>query len=391
MASEEILDFEALLAYIPGENNVGPELKEDPELSATYYEIKDAREAARTAERQLQMAWGEEEELEAVEPPDWRRVEELAIDILTTKSKDLWVAAWLTEALCRQHGFAGLRDGFRLTRELIYWFWDGIHPVPDEDGVATTVAQLAGLNGEDADGALIAPIRNIPITAEGTHPPLSNSDYLQAVSLSQATDPDARQARIDQGAFTTDMFDAAVRETSAEFFQNLVQDMEQAIDEFGQLTAMMDEKCGEDESGYPQAPPTSTIQATLEECLDRVKSVARDILAVADANAADEGVEGELMTVDGDGGEVATGQRGLQTREDAFRALLQVADFFRQTEPHSIVSYSLNQVVRWGRMSLPELLKELIGDDTSRNDMFKRVGIQTDEEAAAESSDDSWS
>ena len=50
----------------------------------------------------------------------------------------------------------------------------------------------------------------------------------------------------------------------------------------------------------------------------------------------------------------------VRTREDAFRALLQVADYFKRTEPHSPVAYSLEQAVRWGRMPLPELLTELI-------------------------------
>src|SRR5690606_9804639 len=65
----------------------------------------------------------------------------------------------------------------------------------------------------------------------------------------------------------------------------------------------------------------------------------------------------------------------LQTREDAFRALLQVSDFFRRTEPHSPVSYALEQAVRWGRMPLPELLRELISDESVRNDVFRRTGI----------------
>src|SRR5690606_9308864 len=70
----------------------------------------------------------------------------------------------------------------------------------------------------------------------------------------------------------------------------------------------------------------------------------------------------------------------VQTREDAFRALLQVADFFRRTEPHSPVSYALEQAVRWGRMSLPELWRELIEDHSARSDLFRRTGIRESSE-----------
>ena len=65
----------------------------------------------------------------------------------------------------------------------------------------------------------------------------------------------------------------------------------------------------------------------------------------------------------------------MQTREEAFRALLQVSDFFRRTEPHSPVSYAVEQAVRWGRMKLPELLAELVADDSTRREIFKRTGI----------------
>jgi type VI secretion system protein ImpA len=60
--------------------------------------------------------------------------------------------------------------------------------------------------------------------------------------------------------------------------------------------------------------------------------------------------------------------------------LSSVAAFFRRTEPHSPLSYSLDQAVRWGRLPLPELLKELIGDQSTRNEFFKLSGIPIPED-----------
>ncbi len=65
------------------------------------------------------------------------------------------------------------------------------------------------------------------------------------------------------------------------------------------------------------------------------------------------------------------------TREDALDGLLRVAEFFKRTEPHSPVSYSLEQAVRWGRMNLPQLLSELIDNEDVRTEMFRRLGIPT--------------
>ena len=44
----------------------------------------------------------------------------------------------------------------------------------------------------------------------------------------------------------------------------------------------------------------------------------------------------------------------IRTREDAFRTLLKVAEFFRKTEPHSPISYTLEELVRRGRLPLAD-------------------------------------
>jgi hypothetical protein len=44
------------------------------------------------------------------------------------------------------------------------------------------------------------------------------------------------------------------------------------------------------------------------------------------------------------------------------------------------VSYALDQVVRWGRMPLPELWTELIADEP-RKAVFKQIGIRVAEDA----------
>ena len=382
MASPEILDFDRLLAPVSEEAPAGVELKDASAEMARYYEVKDAAEAARTAERQLVRARlaGDDEEAVSIGPPDWKRVRDLAIEVIADKSKDLWIAAWLVEALAREHGFAGLRDGFRLVRELAERYWDDIHPRPDEDGYVHTVAQLTGLNGDDSEGALIAPIEAIPITQGTSERPLTSADYKQAAELEQTTDADRRAQRIAQGAVTMQMFERAVAETPPEFFQELIEDIEQAIREFERMGEVLDERCGQNEDGYPAAPPTSNIHNALEGCRDRVRSLARHVLEGAEAEREEEA--SDAAAAQGAQPSASTGK--ITTREDAFRTLLQVADFFRRTEPHSPVPYALEQVVRWGRMSLPELMAELISDESVRDDLARRVGIPKVEPAESD-------
>ena len=59
----------------------------------------------------------------------------------------------------------------------------------------------------------------------------------------------------------------------------------------------------------------------------------------------------------------------------AFHVLAELAAFFRRTEPHSPISHHIEQAIRWGNMTLPELLTELIVDDKSRQEVLTRVGI----------------
>jgi type VI secretion system protein ImpA len=59
--------------------------------------------------------------------------------------------------------------------------------------------------------------------------------------------------------------------------------------------------------------------------------------------------------------------------------LLEVAEFFKRTEPHSLVSYRLEETVRLGRMPLPELLSELIPQESALVEAMKLVGVRPKE------------
>ncbi len=367
MASPETLDFAELLKPLSDESPAGVDLRQDSSASALYYALKDARAAARAKERDAAVDEGVVPDTRS----EWRPVSEQARAILTEQSKDLEVTAWLTEALLRLEGFAGLRDGFRLTREIIDGFWEECFPTPDEDGLATKVAPLTGLNGEDAEGTLIVPIRNVYITEGSSQGPFACWHYQQAVALQQIADPEKRQRRIDSGAVTLEQFDQAGVETSPGFFRTCFEDLSQCADEYQKLCATLDERCGD------AAPPSSNIRNALNECLEALKYVARDSLQ-PQAEEAAEARAGAGAQAPGTGGGVRRGQQP-QSREEAFRTLLDLAEFFRRTEPHSPLSYALEQAVRWGRMPLPELLEELVSDDQTRQHLFRLAGIRKSE------------
>jgi type VI secretion system protein ImpA len=366
MASPSVLDIEALLAPIEGDNPAGVDLRQDPSPQSSYYKVKDARTAARAAERGAEL----EEETGGL-LPEWRTILELAPKVITEQAKDLEIAAWLVEALLRAHGFAGLRDGFKLMRGLVDGFWDGLYPLPDEDGVPTRVAPVAGLNGEGADGTLIQPLRKVHLTEAHEPGPFAFWQYEQASELLKLGDATRVQARIAAGAVTMEDFEASVRQSSPGFYVALLADLQAALEEWTQLSAALDAKAGSD------SPPTSTVRNTLQAILECVRSVARDRIPVEEAMAAEEAA----AEAADEGGAAPSGRRvaapgAIETREDALRTMLRVAEFFRKFEPQSPVSYVIEDAVRRARMPLPELVAELIPDAEARRLFFLTAGIR---------------
>ena len=367
MPSPDTLDFAKLLAPIPGDKAVGPDLRATSGPSSPYYQVKDARSAARAAERQAESGATDGP------VPDWKAVVVAGTKALATGAKDLEIAAYLIEGQARVQGYAGLRDGFKLTRQLVETFWDDLYPVPDEEGVLTKVAPIAGLNGDDSEGTLLAPIRMVPLTASDTHGRLTYANYLQALATSKILDPKVKEKKIDAGAMTFDKFKAAMTETPNAWVKTLHDDLTQCLAEFDLMGKAFDAKCGAD------APPTSAVVALLTVVLDAVKDVARDKLAITQQVAAAD----ETPTADGksaakEDGDATPGEKlpVIRNREDALNAVLKLADYFRRIEPHSMVPATLEQAVRWGRMPLTDLLTELIGDDDTRKALFKQVGIR---------------
>jgi type VI secretion system protein ImpA len=370
MATPAVIEIDPLLEPIAGDSPAGADIRADASPSSAYYKIKDARSAARAAER------GNIDEAAAV-PDEWDTVVDTGAAILATMAKDLEVAAWMTEALVRVQGFPGLRDGFRLINGLAEKYWDQIFPLPDEEGILTRVAAVTGLNGEGADGTLVLPIRKAQITAGDQ--PYAFWQFEQATELEKVTDAARKKARTDAGDVSMDLFTASVRQTPSGFFVDLAADIAEAQQAFEQMNATLKEKAGAD------APPSSKIREMLEAVQSAIRFVAGDKLAAAAAEAAEaapaaaaeEGAT--VQATDAAAGGAAKRANGAYTRDQAFADLSRIAEFFRKTEPHSPISYTIDEVVRRGKLPLPDLLAELIQDVNQRKAFMVAAGIKPPE------------
>lgn len=360
MSSPQVIDIGRLLEPISADNGVGSDLRQDTSATSSYARIRDARKSARAAERSNLFAEGGSD-AEA----HWRVVGELAPQVLKQQSKDLEISCWYVEYLVRKAGFAGLRDGFVLLRQLIEKYWDGIYPLPDDDGVETRVAGLTGLNGEGTEGVLIAPIRTAALTEAVQPGPFAFWQYKQALDVQRLTDEQARADQVAKLGYSLDDITKAVEASSVDFYVNLRDDVRDALDEYKRIGQLLVERCG-----AHQSPPTSNIVNVLTDVLAAINHIARFKLPVA--NGMDQsGVAGSAA----DGGEKIVG--AIKSRQEAFQQLNHISQFFRRTEPHSPISYVIDRAVRWGNMPLSELMNELIPDSGSRTTYGSLTGVGT--------------
>lgn len=375
MALPQVIDIDALLQAVSEDAPAGTDPRADSSPASLYYRTKDARNAARSAERAAVEVGG-------APPEEWGTAAETAMEILQSQGKDLEIAAWLVEALLRQDGFAGLRDGMKVITGLVTTFWESCFPELDEDGVEGKVSAVAGLNGSGAVGTLIQPIRLVPITS-GSQWSLSLWNYEQANDLAKITDAARRQERIDNGAFTMEQFMESVAETPASFFAETLSTLEEAIAALAEMAAAFDAVAGVD------APPVSALRELLEEISRSISHFAADKLAVANyaADSEETGAD-DAAGAEGEAGQAATGGtvaarriEGYQSREEALAELSRIANYFRKTEPHSPMSYTLDDAVRRARMSLPELLLELVEDPAHLQRILLAAGIKPPEPA----------
>lgn len=365
MPSPQVIDVSSLAAPVSADNPAGVDLRKDTSPRSLYSRIRDARKAARAAERNSLF---DENQADAGADEYWRQVLDLAPVALKEITKDIEIACWMTEALVRKNGFAGLRDGFGVIRQLIESHWDGLFPLPDDDGVHTRLAALTGLNGEGAEGVLIAPIRSVAITETGQNGHAYNYwQYQQALGAQRLTGEQDRAEQNRKNGFELSDIQNTVNESSQAFYVNLRDDVQEALNEFKRVDQMLTERCGTSDS-----PPTSNIITILGDILNTISHVARDKLPVPEVAAATE---------DGAPGESGGAAGGpIKTRADALRQLGHIAQFFRRTEPHSPLSYIIEKAVRWGDMPLGDLMRELIPDTGSRSTYSSLTGVHTSEE-----------
>jgi type VI secretion system protein ImpA len=212
-----------LLTPIPGDNPAGSYLRFDP----LYDRLKEAR---REEDDLPQGDWQT-----ARKTADWPLVIRLAGETLSSRSKDLQLAAWLTEGLLRHEGVGGLRQGLDTLRALLEHFWDTVYP-EIEDGDAEMRAAPLEWVGTRLDLA----VRLTPLNIHGHS--LLDMRASRTVPTKEEAEADsgkreARERAIADGKLTAEEFDSSFNDTPTDWYRTLVADAHGAAASLAALDA----------------------------------------------------------------------------------------------------------------------------------------------------------
>lgn len=368
------MELTKLLAPITDELPAGYDIREHAEYSEQYYSLRDLRNHVRAEERKVVQL----EDLHAL-AADWKPVREQCLDILQHQSKDVEVMAWLAEAAIRLDGFNGLAQVFKVIDAVVREYWGQLFPLPDEDGIQATLYPLSGLNGDNGEGTLVMPIRMAPFMYSMDGEAVLVWDYIKACELAQVQDQAKRNRRIENGERTVEQLQQLMHGSDSALIRNIADAVHATKQHFASLEDFLNEQCGLD------SPPTSAIKNTLAVAQEALKVVCRiDIdakaVVVPDTTEDEDILEDEQATPEQQAPK--SKNRALDpatyypaSRDEALIMTSRLSLFFENTEPHSPLSHQMKRVERWGRMSLAELMEELLDDDNARKQFFRLIGL----------------
>lgn len=390
-----MVEIDRLLTPITEESPTGSYLKLD---RSAYRGLRNSYNAAQSSFRQLietPDASSDEALLDANQT-NWNQLRESTFDALTQSTKDIELLGWfISSQLFTAQPYKNLADSTKVLTGFVEQFWAELHPTLPENKIKSDDEQdkarelvefrtkpLLQLVGESNDStALFMPLQLIGLIEEITFgdylraersgslaelkdkaQQLFSSDVEQTVMLLAESYQNFVQAEL---AIAQQCQQVGVPPVSFRFVKANIADSINAIrylteDKFAQWPLdenlqPRQEEVVEKASGEPELTSEPAVTSTPQTPSENQQPVEA-APAVAQSTAAQ--VSGSTSVT----AAVAVGQ--FTNRDQAFQQLRQISEFFKQTEPHSPISFLLERAIRWGYMSLPELLEEMTGGNS---------------------------
>ncbi|WP_313705767.1 type VI secretion system protein TssA [Massilia sp.] len=326
--------LEQLLTPVSAAAPCGEDLAFSPELDA----IAQARKADDPSLEQG--AW-----VTTLKEADWKFVAKRCAALIETRSKDLQLAVWLAEANAKTAGLRGLGEALELIGALCERYWDGLYPLPDEDGFERRIGNLGWIAARVPQLAAECPV------TEGAAFSMRDIEAARSHGADAIADVEAARSR-----------------TSKAFQAALLADGEYCLGALDALEKAVDARLGADGPSFGSA--RSALQdlvhfVTPAGCAAAVAPVAEQHAGTTTAAAPHANTMLPALPAG-----------PLQTRTQALAQLRAVAEFFRRTEPHSPVAYLADKAANWGEQPLHVWLGTVVKDAAALAHVDELLGIE---------------
>jgi type VI secretion system protein ImpA len=363
-ADQQALDD--VLAPLAVEAPCGPAARYDP----VFTEIRLLRE-----EDDPSLPMGQWER--PLRRADWPRIESECLAMLTTRSKDLQIAAWLVESWLRQRGLVGLFHGLRLLDTLLRNYWTSLHPVIDDD--YDCEARLAPL--EWLNESLSASVRTHAalIKLEGGKPPcitLADWERMTAQDMAAPVQDTRRNVKSDVEVPLTraDIF-AAAEGLGTELAMSQAA-VYHSLDYLHAMIAFLEGQLGAEAPNLSKLHDTlEAVQRVLSQMLPEEETGVMSDEALIETGFADSG-QAALPSAGAAVPAAVAATANWRNRGEAYATLEALVDYLMLIEPHSPVPFLIRRAVNWGRMPLPEVIAEIIREEGDLNRLVNVLGLK---------------
>lgn len=382
----------ATLAHpFKGENPAGKDVRYGP----AYDTISRLRRAL-SEEFLPEGVWTTTTDVRQLRP----QIEALCLDVLTTQSKDLQVAFWLTEAWCHKSGLTGLEEGLRVVQKLEQAFGERLYPhVTDADSAEHMLNLLEWWTDTLVSGLfetkLIAP----------DQPGLSSFTWGQYLATlkhhklsKKQKDPSKYLAR--EGAGTLEDLQTSSKETYVSFYEALQQQAQRTKDAVSGLEQAFERRLSRHEIS------AGGVFRPVEKALDHLAQQAEKLVAEGKPDPLARQLKKKLRLLgrkdtpdpsadvvqalpsEASASEVPSSSTkedvpptptsskdvpaAAMTRKGAYQKLEEVADFLMTSEPQSPVPHLLKKIRTWESKNYTQLLEDM-GSDAATLQVLGRL------------------
>jgi type VI secretion system protein ImpA len=330
-----LLDFENLIKPIPGDAPAGLPVSFDIKQQLEDFRKEDNPNDYRADDPTRPKVW---------KKADWAGIVKLTQEVLTKTSKDLTIAARLTEALTREKSYAGLRDGLTLMRMLVEQCWDRIFPSIDDGDLEVRSGAFNWLDDPDFGARFPTTLRAVPLLAAND----------KAFSFL-----DWRQSQDGKGSVTRDDIEKIIQAITFEQVNEVAEAISACRQEMVKLNQILTPKLKQ------VAPSLTGLKQVVEETNTLIQQIVQRKRPVEEAKSNNTGEK------------AATGApKPAASRAEAYRQLTQAAHMLRELEPHSPIPYLIQRAVELGSLPFPELIKEIVRDQKILTDLNRELGIK---------------